>query len=281
MYRGLSEYLPVEAILVGIGKARSWYAAGNRGEVDRSRVARLLLQDLQTGKLLFATPPPSLPFGSRKYSDFIASTHRARYRDLMVRKKKKKKKLTSENSATAGMDDGDDIIPGHDNVRRESGFGETEIELTAEASQEGEADAVELAELASLEAELAAEADGSYVDELKGDLASEEAWMDAALAVELHGDNASGAGDTRLRSRKNKKMTAKAQRIQMKGKRAKGRKKHGDDPYGIFGDSGTALGLVPSMGQSAHAAGVRHNKGEKSFSRAVLPHHPSYGGGFS
>mmetsp|Transcript_11668 Transcript_11668/g.14077 ORF Transcript_11668/g.14077 Transcript_11668/m.14077 type:complete len:738 (-) Transcript_11668:99-2312(-) len=129
----LSEFLTVEATLVGIGHARSWFAAGNRGEVDRSRVARMLLTDTQKGKLLYALPPPDITHGSIEYSNFILSSHRARYADLLKRKKMPNllvrtyevPSMTSATSAEdAWMDDelnselrGDGAEKGHTRLR--------------------------------------------------------------------------------------------------------------------------------------------------------------------
>ena len=49
--------------------------------------------------------------------------------------------------------------------------------------------------------------------------------MDMEVATELHGDAASGKGDTRLREKKNKKLMTKQRQQQMKSRRVKGRRK--------------------------------------------------------
>lgn len=115
----LSEFLTVEATLVGIGKARSWFAAGNKGEVDRARVARMLMADAQTGKLVFALPPPSLPFGSPAYADFVAATHRARFSELRKRKSLPDPKQAAASGGGPGGGGGGGIAGGAGTARSE------------------------------------------------------------------------------------------------------------------------------------------------------------------
>lgn len=145
------------------------------GEVDRSRVARMLLSDVQAGKLLFAQPPPSMPHGSAAFANFVAATHRARFADLRRRK----------GAGPRSVLDSD--------------VGKNTAQAGAAAAQTAAASAAQAAALAArLEAtELAS----------LGDFDEGEEWMDDDLGAELNGNTS--AKHTRLRAAKDAKVQKK------------------------------------------------------------------------
>jgi len=249
---GVLDFATVESILVGLGRARSWFAAGNRGEVDRSRTARLLLSDLQKGKLVYAQPPPTMRFGSTEFAAYVAATHHTRVQELLVRKKHQ----PVTGAAAASVDD--------IGLEELSGLGPS----SGEAGAAGGGGFEE------------AQADGEYELDpfFEGEGEDGEAWMDSELVHEVHGKAAGpgGAtaddGATRARTRKNKAMFRKM----TKGKGRKNKHVHALDPAA---SSQVHIAGRRHLGAaSGGAGGARPGPPSAEFTRPVLPHHPTYRG---
>jgi len=255
----LCEFLTVEAVLVGVGRARSWFASGNRGEVDRSRVARHLLTGVQTGKLLACLPPPTTEFGSKEWASYVATTHKARLSEL-----KKRKGARLVKGTFYGLADIDDA--GGD------------VATTTTTAHEEDSLAAEAALAASFAACAVVQQRRDDGDNFGDDFggggdggSDDEQWMETELDAELHGEATALGKVTRYRGVKNAKMERRAKKeVFKKGASGKkGRKTFGEDPYGEGGDAGV------------HAAGRKANHGNSAplglRGSAVLPHHPSYG----
>ena len=225
--KDLSEFMTVEALLVGVGKARSWFASGNKGEVDRSRVARQVLSDMQSGKLLYCLPPPCLVAGSAGYANFVATTHRAKLADLVKRGKRAPRAKDERGGGGGG---GVVVVSSSGGDGGGGGSGSEDEDALA---------------VAALSAALSSKAK-------LGD--DEDGWMDAALAVELTGGV--GSTHTRLRTSKNAKLEKKS-RGKKKGRKAfagSGEDQGESGTAHALGRKGTAVATRPVM---PHHAGYK------------------------
>jgi len=202
-------------------------------------VARMLLSDMQAGKLLFAQPPPSMPHGSAAFANFVAATHRARFADL------RRRKGTGPKSALDG-----DVV---------AGGGPSSTSIAAGGGGGASAGASSTAEATAAAEALAARLESIELSSM-GDFEEGEAWMDDDLGAELNGNTSSR--HTRLRASKDAKVQKKHGGGNFKQK-IKGKRMHAAQMR--MGES--------DQGGGAHVAG--HTAKAVANTRVVLPHHTS------